>query len=125
MNQRSTIVPRLLQAFTLLLAVVLTVQSALAQTRRQQKKAQRQQSRQQTQQQKKGTTPPARPAPKPKQVGPAVGENTATPIDRITVAKGFEAELLYSVPGVEQGSWVNLCADGKARLIVSDQFGGL
>lgn len=125
MNQRSSIVPRLLQAFTLLLAVVLTVQSALAQTRRQQKKAQRQQSRQQTQQQKKGTTPPARPAPKPKQVGPAVGENTATPIDRITVAKGFEAELLYSVPGGEQGSWVNLCADGKGRLIVSDQFGGL
>ena len=51
--------------------------------------------------------------------------NTATPIDRIKVAKGFKAELLYSVPGDTQGSWVNLCTDNKGRLIVSDQFGGL
>lgn len=62
---------------------------------------------------------------KPKTGGPAIGGNTATPIDRITVAKGFKAELLYSVPGVEQGSWVNLCTDNKGRLLVSDQFGGL
>ena len=33
--------------------------------------------------------------------------------------------MLYSVPGVEQGSWVNLCTDNKGRLLVSDQFGGL
>ena len=51
--------------------------------------------------------------------------NTATPIDRITVADGFKVELLYSVPSETQGSWVNLCADPKGRLIVSDQFGGL
>jgi len=51
--------------------------------------------------------------------------NTATPIDRIKVAKGFKAELLYSVPGDTQGSWVNLCTDNKGRLLVSDQFGGL
>lgn len=58
-------------------------------------------------------------------VGPAVGGNTATPIDRISAAKGFQVELLYSVPGEEQGSWVNLCTDDKGRLLVSNQFGGL
>ena len=51
--------------------------------------------------------------------------NTATPIDRITAAKGFQVELLYSVPAKEQGSWVNLCTDDKGRILVSDQFGGL
>ena len=51
--------------------------------------------------------------------------NTATPVDRITVPKGFKAELLYSVPADKQGSWVNLCTDYKGRILVSDQFGGL
>ena len=59
------------------------------------------------------------------EVGPAIGGNTATPIDRITVAKGFQVELLYSVPGTDHGSWVNLCTDNKGRLLVSDQFGCL
>ena len=58
-------------------------------------------------------------------VGPAIGGNKATPIDRIQAADGFEVELLYSVPGKEQGSWVNLCTDNKGRILVSDQFGGL
>ncbi len=51
--------------------------------------------------------------------------NLATPVNRIKAAKGFKVELIYSVPGETYGSWVNLCADGKGRLIVSDQFGGL
>jgi len=34
-------------------------------------------------------------------------------------------ELIYTVPKAEQGSWVNLCVDGKGRIIASDQFGGL
>jgi len=62
---------------------------------------------------------------RPRTVGPTVGANKATPINRIKVAKGFQAELLYSVPGKEQGSWVNLCTDPKGRLLVSNQFGGL
>ncbi|MCS7471662.1 c-type cytochrome [Stieleria sp. ICT_E10.1] len=62
---------------------------------------------------------------RPTSVGPAIGGNTATPIDRIKAAEGFEVELLYSVPGEEQGSWVNLCTDDKGRILVSDQFGGL
>ena len=72
----------------------------------------------------KGASKPKRPA-KPQQVGPEVNENKATPVDRITARDGFEVELLYSVPGVEQGSWVNLCTDNKGRIIVSDQYGGL
>lgn len=49
----------------------------------------------------------------------------ATPADTLKVAKGFKAELLYSVPKDTQGSWVNLCVDPKGRLIVSDQYGAL
>jgi putative heme-binding domain-containing protein len=71
-------------------------------------------------------TPPKKEAAKKKQtVGPAIKGNKATPIDRITVAKDFAVELLYSVPGQEQGSWVNLCTDDKGRILVSDQFGGM
>src|SRR5262245_41432608 len=50
---------------------------------------------------------------------------TATPIDKIKIAKDFRVELLYSVPKATQGSWVNLCVDPKGRLIASDQYGGL
>ncbi len=39
--------------------------------------------------------------------------------------KDFQVELLYTVPKDNQGSWVNMCADAKGRLIVSDQYGGL
>ena len=53
------------------------------------------------------------------------GGNKATPVGRIKAAEGFRVELLYSVPSEQQGSWVNLCADPKGRLLVSDQFGGL
>ena len=74
---------------------------------------------------KRATTRPARKQKRPKVVGPAIGGNKATPINRITAAKGFKVELLYSVPGVDQGSWVNLCTDNKGRLLVSDQFGGM
>ena len=52
-------------------------------------------------------------------------ETKATPIDKISVPKGFEIELLYTVPRATQGSWVNLCTDDKRRIIASDQFGGL
>lgn len=51
--------------------------------------------------------------------------NTATPVDRIRTAKGFQVELLFSVPAETHGSWVNLCTDNRGRLLVSDQFGGL
>jgi putative heme-binding domain-containing protein len=52
-------------------------------------------------------------------------EPQATPVSALKVAKGFQVELLYSVPKFEQGSWVNLCVDPKGRLITCDQNGGL
>lgn len=65
------------------------------------------------------------PKAKSAEVGPAVKGNVATPIELIKTLPGFKVELLYSVPGVEHGSWVNLCVDNKQRIIVSDQYGGL
>ncbi|HXG13256.1 MAG TPA: c-type cytochrome [Gemmataceae bacterium] len=50
---------------------------------------------------------------------------SATPAERLKVAKGFRVELLYSVPKETEGSWVSMCLDPQGRLIVSDQYGGL
>ncbi len=69
--------------------------------------------------------PNAKAKPRQTAVGEAIGENTATPVSRIKTAKDFKVELLYSVPGAEQGSWVNLCSDDKGRIYASDQYGGL
>ena len=74
---------------------------------------------------KKKPAPKKKPKKKPAQVGPAIGENKATPVARITKPEGFKVELLYSVPGAEQGSWVNLCNDDKGRIYASDQYGVL
>lgn len=67
-------------------------------------------------------TPRAR---RPDPTGLQIGENKATPVERIKTMKDFNVELLYSVPGGDQGSWVNLCADDKGRIYASDQYGGL
>jgi putative heme-binding domain-containing protein len=57
--------------------------------------------------------------------GLTLGENKATPLNRIRALPGFRVELVYSVPASQQGSWVNLCVDDKGRIIASDQYGGL
>ncbi len=49
----------------------------------------------------------------------------ATPVASMKVKKGFKVELLHTVKGATEGSWVSSCFDGKGRLIVSDQYGGL
>ncbi len=49
----------------------------------------------------------------------------ATPVEKIKLLPGFKAELLYSVPSDQQGSWVSMCIDNKGRLITSDQYGKL
>ncbi|MCA9078902.1 MAG: c-type cytochrome [Planctomycetaceae bacterium] len=49
----------------------------------------------------------------------------ATPIDHMIIAKGFQVDLLHSVPMTEEGSWVSMCVDPKGRLIACDQYGGL
>jgi putative heme-binding domain-containing protein len=57
---------------------------------------------------------------------PAAGrEPSATPVERIKVARDFKVELLYSVPKDSEGSWVSMCVDPRGRLIVSDQYGPL
>jgi putative heme-binding domain-containing protein len=53
------------------------------------------------------------------------GKESATPVASLKVAKGFQVELLYTVPKEGQGSWVAMCSDPKGRLIVSDQYGKL
>lgn len=58
-------------------------------------------------------------------VGPAIGANVATPVTNIKALPDFKVELLYSVPGAEQGSWVALCNDPKGRIYASDQYGDL
>jgi putative heme-binding domain-containing protein len=45
--------------------------------------------------------------------------------EEVKVLPGFKAELLYSVPKGEQGSWVSMTVDDKGRLITGDQGGGL
>lgn len=57
--------------------------------------------------------------------GEVIGENKATPVSRIKAMKDFQVELLYSVPGGDQGSWVALCTDPKGRIIAADQYGAL
>ena len=49
----------------------------------------------------------------------------ATPAGTLKLPDGFRAELLYTVPRQEQGSWVCLTVDAGGRLIASAQEGGL
>ncbi len=49
----------------------------------------------------------------------------ATPADQLDLPNDYTAELLYSVPKEEQGSWVSMTVDPQGRLIVSDQYGKL
>ena len=45
----------------------------------------------------------------------------ATPVEGLYAPPGFKIELLQSAE-IEEGSWVNLCVDGKGRLIISPQY---
>lgn len=45
----------------------------------------------------------------------------ATPAETLELPPGFVAELLYSVPKAEQGSWVSMTFDDRGRIIASDQ----
>ncbi|HZZ42862.1 MAG TPA: hypothetical protein VFE58_07980 [Tepidisphaeraceae bacterium] len=55
----------------------------------------------------------------------ATPANQSTPVANLTLLPGFKAELLYSVPKPDQGSWVAMTPDPKGRLYVSDQNGSL
>jgi hypothetical protein len=49
----------------------------------------------------------------------------ATPADKVKIAKGFQVELLYSVPKEQESWWVSMTLDDKGCLICSDQYGAL
>ena len=49
----------------------------------------------------------------------------STPVNRLTIKKGFLVERLYSVPKEKFGSWVVLCKDDKGRLLAGDQYGAI
>lgn len=57
--------------------------------------------------------------------GKSRSDSNKDPLDvaNITVANGFQIEMLYKVPKDEQGSWVSLTTDGQGRLLASDQGG--
>ncbi len=126
-DSRTSCILTILILFVFVVAATNTSGFAQNQNAKAEQNSQSNQAAKQTQK-KAPQKKPARQKKKPARrttVGPAVGGNKATPIDRITAAKGFQVELLYSVPGQEQGSWVNLCTDSQGRILVSDQFGGM
>lgn len=47
--------------------------------------------------------------------------NSKVPANTFVTLPGFKVEKLFSVPKDKLGSWVNICADDKGRLIASDQ----
>ena len=49
----------------------------------------------------------------------------ATSLATVKPLKGFQVELVHSVPRDTEGSWVSMTVDPKNRLIVSDQYGKL
>ncbi len=51
----------------------------------------------------------------------AGGGGPKVPANTFVLLPGFQVEKLFTVPKAELGSWVNIAADDKGRLIVSDQ----
>ena len=51
--------------------------------------------------------------------------DVALTADQVQVLPGFKADLLYTVPKGDQGSWVSLTVDPKGRLLAGDQEGSL
>ncbi|WP_143393453.1 c-type cytochrome [Fimbriiglobus ruber] len=45
----------------------------------------------------------------------------ATPAEDLAVPAGFHIELLHTSDAATEGSWINMCKDGKGRLIVGGQ----
>ena len=59
---------------------------------------------------------------------PVAKKSAVAPVltgDKLHGPKGFQVDLIYTVPRDTQGSWVNLAVDPKGRLITSDQYGKL
>ena len=98
-STRSARMSRLLSPAALMLAAALLVQSADAPTAVGQDKAKK----------KRETKAPVK--------------KDATPAEALVVLPGFKVELLFTADPAAEGSWINMCKDGKGRLIVSGQPG--
>jgi putative heme-binding domain-containing protein len=48
-------------------------------------------------------------------------QTAASPAEALTTLPGFKVELLHSSEPATEGSWINMCKDGKGRLIISGQ----
>jgi putative heme-binding domain-containing protein len=48
-------------------------------------------------------------------------QTTASPAEALATLPGFKVELLHSSESATEGSWINMCKDGKGRLIISGQ----
>ncbi|MGC6566766.1 MAG: c-type cytochrome [Akkermansiaceae bacterium] len=61
--------------------------------------------------------------------GNALNSSPAAPVKpvstEVVTLPDFKAELLYTVPKGQQGSWVAMTVDPQGRLITGDQYGGL
>jgi putative heme-binding domain-containing protein len=44
---------------------------------------------------------------------------------RFTLPEGFQAQLVYTVPRAQQGSWVSLCRAPGQRMYAGDQYGAI
>ena len=62
-------------------------------------------------------------APWGKVFEPATQPGSKVPANTFVTLPGFKVEKLFTVPQKTLGSWVNLTADAKGRLIASDQGG--
>ena len=55
--------------------------------------------------------------------GTSEGPATVVAPADLKLPDGFKAELLYTVPKADQGSWVALAVEKEGRLLASDQYG--
>ena len=57
--------------------------------------------------------------------GGKASPGAALAAEEVVLLPGFKAELLYTVPKLEQGSWVSMTVDPKGRIIAGDQYGSI
>ena len=52
-------------------------------------------------------------------------EQTVIAAEAVQTLPGFKAELIYTVPKDQEGSWVSMTTDPKGRIIAGDQYGSI
>jgi len=56
---------------------------------------------------------------------PGGGGQAVVASEAVQTLPGFKAELVYTVPKDQEGSWVSMTTDPEGRIIAGDQYGGL